>query len=365
MWGALALAISTNIGAGVLGLPKALQLVGFSGIFIGIIVAFFLTLSAIMLSDMLKRETKPIQIPALISQSLGPGWKYFIYFTLIFSMYGAISAYLIGFGSQLNALFGINEAYGGIFLFVIGAWLIHKGTMAIEKLAIPLAFALVVFLIILSGINIINFNQFEFATSSVGNTMKFTGTILFALFGLNVLPEINFLSKGKAARVFALTVLICLILYLGFAITTVGVLGFGTTDLGTKGLALHYGGIFNVIISLFTMTALFTSFLGIGLSTRHIYQFDFGLSRVKSTLAVVVPPLIIFLTSGFFGFGFLDILGMAGELTLPMFAITASYAYYKVLPAIKTRLPAPKIFALVTALFYMTILGVSLFEIIL
>jgi len=69
--GALALAIATTIGAGVLGLPKALYLVGPLGLVIAALVAFFLLISAVMLSDMLKREKRPIQIPALIADVLG------------------------------------------------------------------------------------------------------------------------------------------------------------------------------------------------------------------------------------------------------------------------------------------------------
>lgn len=365
MFGAIALAVSTTIGAGVLGLPKALYLVGPTGVFIGVIVAFFLLLSAMMLSDMLQREKKPIQLPALLSKILGEKWKYFVYMTLIFSMYGALSAYLIGFGSQLNALTGTPDLYSGIALFALCGYLVYKGTKVIEKIDLPLAGALVIFLIILSGINITNFSGFSFITPETGNLLTFTGTMLFALFGLNVLPEINFLSKGKTSRVYAISTLLCLVLYLGFAFTTVGVLGPETTDLGTRGLALHYGGLYNPLISIFTITALFTSFLGIGLGMRHIYEFDFKLPRILSTFAVMIPPLAVFSWSGTLGFSFLDILGLAGELTLPLFAITVSYAYLKALPKLKPKTPHPETAAVLAALFYAVIFVASVAELIL
>jgi amino acid permease len=365
MLGAIALAISTTIGAGVLGLPKALYLVGPVGILIGVLVAFSLLLSAMMLSDLLRGEKKPIQLPALLSRILGDGWKYFVYMTLIFSMYGALSAYLIGFGSQLNAVAGTPELYGGFVLFALCGYLIFRGTRMVERIDLPLAAALVLFLVVLSGVNVTHFAGFHFNSVDTGNLLKFTGTMLFALFGLNVVPEINFLSKGKASRVYAISTFLCLLLYLGFAFTTVGVLGPETTDLGTLGLALHYGGIYNILISLFTVTALFTSFLGIGLGMRHIYQFDFKLSRMASTLAVMLPPLAVFSWSGTLGFGFLDILGLAGELTLPLFVITLSYAYLKALPWLKPKTPAPRVSAVATALIYATIFISSVAELIL
>ena len=363
--GALALAISTTIGAGVLGLPKALYLVGPLGIAIATMVALFLLISALMLSDMLKREKRPIQIPALIAEVLGERWKYFVYLTLIFSMYGALSAYHLGFGIQLNTLMGIPEIAGGLVLFFIGSYLIYRGTKMVEEIATPLAMALIVFLLGLSVLNIFSFQGFEFAVPNLGDSLKFTGTIMFALFGLNVLPEINFLTKGKPMNTYILSTVLCLVLYLGFSFTTVAVLGESTTALGTSGLAQHYGGMFNLVISLFTVTALFSSFLGIGLSMMHIYQFDFKFPRIVSTLLVVTPPLTIFLLSGPLNISFLDILGIAGELTLPLFAITVAYAYYKIMPAIKPRVPLPKLTTFITAGFYATIFTVSLANLIL
>ncbi|MBR9689935.1 MAG: hypothetical protein GOV01_03500 [Candidatus Altiarchaeota archaeon] len=362
MLSAIAMAISTTIGAGVLGLPKALYLMGPWGALLGALVAFFLIVSAMMLSDMLAREKKPVQLPTLISDILGKKWKYFVYLTLIFSMYGALSAYLLGFGSQLNTLIGTPHVFGGLILFLIGGFVVFKGTKVIEKIDLPLAFALVGFLIFLSFMNIKNFNGFTFNTPELPDTLRFTGTMLFALFGLNVLPEINFISKGRAVKVFIISTLLSLFLYLGFAFTTVGVLGSATTGLGTQGLAVHYGGFYNIIISFFTMIALLTSFLGIGLSLFHVYQFDFKLSRILSILAVILPPLGIFLYSGSLGFGFLDILGLAGELTLPLFALTMVYAYYKVLPAIKPKTPFPRLAIFFTALFYALVFGFSVYE---
>lgn len=363
--GAIALAISTTIGAGVLGLPKALYLMGPFGILIGITVALFLIASASMLSDLLMREKEPVQIPKLISEVLGPKWKYVVYLTLIFSMYGALAAYLLGFGTQINAASGLAPFAGSMILFLIGGYLIFRGTKAIKDIDLPLAALLVAFLVFLSFMNVFNFQGFDFVIPNISDTLKFTGTMLFALFGLNVLPEINFLSKGKGTKVFIISTFLSLFLYFGFAFTTVGVLGSETTGLGTEGLAIHYGGVYSLMISLFTITALFTSFLGIGLSMMHIYQFDFKFPRLISTLLVILPPLLIFLYSGSMGFGFLDILGLAGELTLPIFAVTVSYAYLKVLPALKPKTPYPKATAILAACFYLSLFAFSVYKLIL
>lgn len=365
MLSAIALAISTTIGAGVLGLPRALYLMGPWGALVGAVVAFFLITSAMMLSDMLQRENKPVQLPALISGILGSRWKLFIYMTLIFSMYGALSAYLIGFGTQLATLAGVEELWGGLLLFAVAGYIIYRGTHVIERIDLPLAAALVTFLLALSAFNLTNFSGLEFNSPGLGSLLKFTGTMLFALFGINVVPEINFLSKGRATQVFTISTLLSLTLYLSFAFTTVGVLGHETTELGTLGLAQHYGGAYSLLIFLFTVVALFTSFLGIGLGVRHIYQFDFHLSRLASTAAVMLPPLALFLCSDRLGVGFLDVLGLAGELTLPLFAITVAYAYNKVLPAIEPKVPFPRVVSAANALFYAGIFVSSAIQLIL
>ncbi len=364
MLGAIGLAISTTIGAGVLGLPKAFFLVGPAGIAIGLVVALFLLISAYMLADLLKRESKPVQIPALIADYLGQKWKYFVYLTLIFSMYGALSAYLIGFGDQLEVLIGLAPLMGGLFLFLFGAFVVFKGTRLIEDINLPISALMVAFLVGVALLNLLNFRGFEFSAPTVKAGMQFAGTMLFALFGLNILPEINYLTKGRAKLAYTLSTLVCFFLYLLFAVTTVGVLGSETTGLGTAGLASFYGGAYNLAISIFTLFALLTSFLGIGLGMRHIYEYDFRLPRLGATLAVVLPPLAIFLSAGYTGVSFLGILGLAGELTLPLFTLTISYAYYRASDLIETSIPYPRLVSALVGLFYLSFFGFSLFNLI-
>ena len=111
-----------------------------------------------------------------------------------------------------------------------------------------------------------------------------------------------------------------------------------------------------MIISLFTLFALLTSFLGIGLCTQHIYNYDFKIPRLLSTALTTVPALLIYFASFFFGFSFLDVLAVAGELTLPILLMLIAYAYYK--SAGKDghhSLPFPKITAVLVSLFYFAV----------
>jgi len=359
VFGAIAVAISTTIGAGVLALPMAFYGTGPMGLIISAVIAFFLILSGGMVADLLKSEHKPVQLPALISDILGRQWKVPIYLTLIFSMYGALSAYLIGFGRQMGVLIPLPPLVASLSFFAFGTYVVFRGTRLVEKVAQPLALLMVIFLAVISLLNFANFSPEGFISEVSGTPSLglgvIAGTMLFALFGINIIPEINYLSKGRGLEAYSISTIICLVLYIAFSFSTIGVLGAAMTDLGTEGLALHYGGFFEVVISLFTLFALLTSFLGIGLCTQHIYNYDFGMPRKVATALTTLPALLIYLASQAFGFGFLDVLSVAGELTLPVLLMLVSYAFYKASRHRTMTLPAPRLLATLTGVFYMTI----------
>ena len=355
--GAIALAISTTIGAGVLALPMAFFESGPVGLVISSVIAFFLILSGTMVSDLINKEKKPIQIPALISSVIGEKWKILIYLTLIFSMYGALSAYLIGFGRQLAVILPLNDVLASLAFFIFGTYVVFRGTRIVEKIDKPLSIILVSFLVAISVANGFNFSGLSFGSGgSIKGLGVIAGTMLFALFGINILPEADYLSKGRGTEVYAISTIVCVLLYIAFSFSTIGVLGPQMTDLGTEGLAIYYGGFFEVVISLFTLFALLTSFIGIGLCTQHIYNYDFKLPRKVSTALTTGPALLIYAASVVFGFGFLDVLAVAGELTLPILLMLISYAYYKATRGgLKTSLPFPRVLAAFTGIFYFAI----------
>ncbi|MBR9681701.1 MAG: hypothetical protein GOV00_02790 [Candidatus Altiarchaeota archaeon] len=367
MLSAVALAISTTIGAGVLALPMAFFESGPVGLIISSVIAIFLILSGAMVSDLLREKKGPIQIPALISDIIGKRWKVLIYLTLIFSMYGALSAYLIGFGRQLAVLFPIEPIVGSLAFYLFGTYVVFRGTKIIAKIDTPMAILLVSFLIVISIVNMSNFSGVSFEPAEgVEGLGVIAGTMLFALFGVNIIPEINYLSKGRGLEAYSISTAICILLYLAFSFSTIGVMGSRMTDLGTEGLAIHYGGLFEIFISLFTLLALLTSFLGIGLCTQHIYNYDFKIPRKLATVLTTVPALLIYLASFFLGFSFLDILAVAGELTLPILLMLISYAYYKATKnGTKSRLPFPQITAVLVGLFYFAIFSSFFLRIIL
>jgi len=358
VFGALALAISTTVGAGVLALPKAMSEAGLLGVILIIFPALAVYFLSLMVLEILKQEHRPIQLPALIGDVLGKGWKYLTYLTLIFSMYGALTAYLLGFGEQSSILINIDPTVASLILFTFSSLVVYRGTKLVEELDKPLSALLVLFLFLMAFLNLFNFQHaIPFFIPPLKSITSFMAVSLFALSSVNVLPEINYLAGRSAQKVVFLNALICTILYLFFALTTVGVLGASVTDLGTKGLALYYGGWFMGFISLFTLFALFTSFLGLGLSLRHIYNFDFHLSRGKATLATVLPPLLLFILSKFLHAGFLGVLSVAGELTLPLFSLIAIYAYVKVWKERGTSLPYPTFIVGFTSLFFLFLLA--------
>ena len=71
MFGALAMLVSTVIGAGVLGLPRVFYETGLFSLPLLAVILSALYLLGIMILEMLDSEKKPIQLPALIASKIG------------------------------------------------------------------------------------------------------------------------------------------------------------------------------------------------------------------------------------------------------------------------------------------------------
>ncbi|MEA3329668.1 MAG: aromatic amino acid transport family protein [Nanoarchaeota archaeon] len=305
----------TVIGAGILGLPYVFAQ---SGFLIG--VMWLLILGAVMITVNLiigevALRTKGIHhLPGYAKIYLGNWGKGLMFFAVVFGIYSALIAYIIGEGESLSKLFtgGVEYAlYFGIGFWLLMTLLLREGLKGLKKLE---TWGVISIILIIFGIFIWLFPSVQIGNISYLNFDNFFvpfGVTLFALLGFSSIPELRILIKGnekKLKKVIFVGMLIPLILYVLFAVSVVGVLGVQVPEVAT----LAFGGII-LILGIFTML---TSYFVLSFALKDIFKYDLHESKLINFIFVSILPLILYLIIVFFEFaGFVKVLGIGGVIS--------------------------------------------------
>ncbi len=305
----------TIIGAGILGLPyvfaKSGMLIGSLWLLIlGVIMIYVnLCLGEISLSTKERH-----QLAGYAGKYLGKNYKKLMFFAVVFGVYSALIAYLIGEGQSLSQLFTGTLDYS--IYFALGFWLLmtlllRKGLKELKKVEI---WGVGIIIILILGIFIFYFPKINFQNYYYNdlNSLFFPfGVILFALLGFTSIPELREEIKGsekKLKKAIIIGTLIPIILYIMFSFIFVGVLGKNVTEVAT----LSFGSLIT-ILGIFTML---TSYFVLSFSLNDIYQYDVLCSNKIRFFLVSLFPLIIYLVLFYFNqLDFVSILGIGGVIS--------------------------------------------------
>jgi len=303
-----------TVGAGILGLPYAFSK---SGFFIG--AFWLLLLGSIMifvnlsLGEVTLRTKKIHQIPGYAKKYLGKSCEKIMYFSVMFGIYSALLAYLIGEGQSFSKLFFGHIDYA--IYFAIGFWivmtmLLHEGLKGLKKVElfgvlIIIGIIVMMFFWFSQSINISNLNYSDYS-----NLFFPFGIVLFALLGFTSIPELR-MEIRKDEKLFKkaifLGTLIPILLYLIFTMIFVGVLGKNVNPIST----LSFGN-FVVILGIFTML---TSYFVLSFSLRDIFIYDLKKKNL-TFIFVSALPLIAYLFLTFFNLiDFVKILAIGGVIS--------------------------------------------------
>ena len=290
----ISILIGTAIGAGVLGIP---YVVAKSGFLIGaihiLLIGAIILLANLYLGEIVLRTKGKHQLGGYARKYLGKTGSFFMSFAIIFSVYSAIIAYLVGISGSFSFLFFGNFNYAiliGILFGVFMSYLLWRGLKALktfEKFGVSAIFLLFILIIIFF------LKKISFANLTAINTnflfLPF-GVVLFALLSFFALPEINFvLKKDKILmkKILVFGTLITILFYVLFAFVVVGFNGVETPEIATVAL----GPIF-IMLGIFTM---FTSYLALGNALRDHLIYDFKFKRISSWILSSLIPIFLFL----------------------------------------------------------------------
>ena len=190
---AVAVLIGTTIGAGFLGIPHVISKSGFiPGFFLLILVAIFMLVMKLYLGEIILRTNGNHQLTGYAEKYLGKKEKILMFLSMIFGIYSALLAYLIGEGESLSYLFGINmPLFFSLLFWCLMLFLTYLGLKALkkyEKLAMLLVF-LLVFLIFVFYFKDVKPENLSYINKK--NLFAPFGVILFSFLAFSAMPEVK------------------------------------------------------------------------------------------------------------------------------------------------------------------------------
>jgi tyrosine-specific transport protein len=341
-YAAIAIMVGLIVGAGILGIPYIIAKTGF---FIGlaIIVAIglvFLVLNLYM-GEIVLRTKGRHQLTGYMEKYLGKFGKLGMMFSMMFGIYGALTAYLIGEGETLRTIFAPiidlpAAVYIILFLTFCGFFML-RGLKQAGKMEL-LTISIMLFVIFLISILSLPFfeisNVFEFHPE---HFLLPLGVIIFSFISSASVPEVAMLlekDKKKIKKALIIGSVIPIFIYIVFSLSIIGAIGIEQFDMlepnqriATVALSFYTTPLLGLFANLFAVAAMATSFVALGIALMQMYQFDYKLSKKMSFGLVLVLPLVLALSNIS---SFITVLGITGIIAGALDGILIVLAHWKV-----------------------------------
>jgi len=312
---AIATLIGTVIGAGILGIPFVVAQAGFfTGLVNILVIGVLILILKLYLGEVVLRTKGNHQLTGYAEKYLGKWGKRIMAFVMLFGIYGALLAYLVGEGEALSAIFGGSSFMFSILFFIFVSVLIYIGLRLIKKSELVLT-GVILFIVLLISFFSLKYVDLSNVTGfNLGKIFLPYGVVLFAFLGTAAIPEMKEIlgkERKKLKKCIITGSLLIISVYLLFTFFVVAVTGVGTSEIATVGLGEIMGKRMLLFGNLFAVFAMATSFLTLGLALKEMYNYDYGLSKKTSWGLTCFVPLVLFLL----GFNsFIKIIGYAGSI---------------------------------------------------
>ena len=346
--------IGTIVGAGMLGIPYVVSQAGLLyGLGLILILGFGFVLLYLMLGEVVLRTKEQHQIAGYAEKYLGPAGKRIMTLITFVSIYGALTAYLIGEGISLHAIFKVGSPLLYTLLFlVVGVLIVWRGVKSTGKAELYLIMLLLIVVVI---IGFYSLDKIEKKNLTVFNPTNFFlpyGIILFSLLGFAAIPEMQEElgnDKKLMKKSIIIGAIIPIMLYVLLTFIVVGMIGeekFAQLEpnerIATIALGIFSHPILAVFANVLAVLAMFTSFLSLSTALIEFYKFDYHLPHTIAVVITFLLPLIVVLLKVT---SFIAILALTGGIAGGLEGIVIIMMYIKAkkmgdrVPEYKMNLP--------------------------
>ena len=305
----------TMIGAGILGLPFVIAKSGFAiGIFWILFLAGILVYIKLCLGEVALRTKTTHHLPGYTEIYLGENAKKLMFFSMVFGIYSALIAYMIGESQSISMFFTGTLRYS--IYFAIGFWvvmtlLLREGLSGLKKVETYGVIAIVFITIILFVWFLPNIEYNNLNSANKNNFFMPYGVVLFSLLGFSCIPELRREIKGSEKllnKAIVVGAMIAVFIYILFVFTFVGRYGISVGEVATLS-----SGRFVSLLGVFTML---TSYFVLSFALKDIFIYDFKTPKKRAFVYVSIIPLLILLGIIYFNLAsFVMILGIGGVVS--------------------------------------------------
>ncbi|MFM5588270.1 aromatic amino acid transporter [Aeromonas sp. OTU364] len=325
---------SVCVGAGMLGLPSAGAGAWTSWSSLAIILTMIvMTVSGWMLLEAFKPYELTASFNSVTKDLLGHKINVFNNLTVYFVGGILLYAYITSSGLILSGLLGINSQLASVLFVLVFSCFVWHSTRAVDRISVVLiAFMVLSFVFGVSGLaaNIDATMLFHSLSEELGQAPYALAMLPVALTSFGYHHSVASMrayygEEQKAKQAILGGTLIALALYLLWLLSIFGNLprnAFGPIIAKGGDVDVLLGALASVIeskrvsnaINLFSMAAILSSFIGVGLGVfdylADLFKFDNSRQgRAKSWGVTFLPPLLLSLL---FPFGFVVAIGYAG-----------------------------------------------------
>jgi tyrosine-specific transport protein len=302
------------IGAGILGIPYVIAKAGFFyGILNIVIIGLLVLFMNLCLGEIVLRTPNNHQLTGYAEKYLGKHGKRIMGFAMIFGIYGAMMAYLIGVGNTLSNMLGKTPMFFGILFFVFVSSMIYFGIKSVGRTEMIMNILKSTAFVVICGILLFFAKTSNLPSFNPAYIFLPYGAIIFAFIGTAAIPEMREelrKNEQKLKKAILIGSIVPVIFYILFALFVVATTGSATTEIATHGLKLISFPLF-IISNIFAVLAMATAALVLGVALKETYMYDFHL---KPFLAWALTCIIPFLMFFFARKGFIDIISLTGAI---------------------------------------------------